>query len=83
MKGWMKYGFCRWVRTSRFHVIMGVTIFVVASYFMIANTYPNLTARQQTESLLNAIGLFALAYATVAWCLHFFLHPKLPPACTR
>ncbi len=83
MQGLLKYGFCRWVRLAKVHVWIGVAIFTIACYFMITGTYENLMARQRAESLLNIIGLVSLFYAAVAWYLHFFLNPRLPPACER
>ena len=83
MAGFLKYGFCRWVRSAQVHVWIGLIVFTVACYFMITGTYPNLAARQHAESLLNLIGLASLFYAAVAWYLNFFLHPRLPPACER
>ena len=83
MQGLLKYGFCRWVRSAQVHVWIGVVVFTVACYFMITGTYENLMARQRAETLLNIIGLISLFYATVAWYLNFFLHPRLPPACER
>lgn len=81
MGGLLKSGLCRWVRTARFHTWAGVIIFAIACYFMITGTYENLATRQHTESLLNLIGLGSLFYAAVAWYLHFFLTPMLPPKC--
>ena len=83
MQGLLKYGFCRWVRSARAHVWIGLAVFTIACYFMITGTYENLMARQRAESLLNIIGLVSLFYAAVAWYLNFFLHPRLPPACER
>jgi len=81
MRDWLKYGFCRWVRTARGHVWLGLVVFAVACYFMITGTYENLPTRQRAESILNAIGLFSLFYATVAWYLHFFMKPLLQSMC--
>jgi hypothetical protein len=83
MTALMKYGFCRWVRTARGHVWLGIVVFTVACYFMITGTYENLPARVRAETILNAIGLVSLFYATVAWYLHFFLNPRLPPVCPK
>ncbi len=83
MTALMKYGFCRWVRTARAQMWLGLVVFTVACYFMITGTYDNLPARVRTETILNAIGLFALFYTTAAWYLHFFLHPRLPPVCPK
>lgn len=83
MTSLMSYGFCRWVRSARVHIWLGLSVFAVACYFMITGTYVNLAARQHTEAVLNGIGLVSLFYATVAWYLNFFLHPRLPPACVR
>jgi len=83
MKELMQYGFCRWVRSAKVHVWIGIAIFTVASYFMITGTYENLAERQRTEAILNAIGLASLLYTAVAWFLNFFLHPRLPPTCER
>jgi hypothetical protein len=83
MQGFLKYGFCRWVRSAQVHVWIGVAVFTIACYFMITGTYENLMARQRAESLLNIIGLVSLFYAAAAWYLHFFLNPRLPAACER
>jgi hypothetical protein len=83
MTSLMKYGFCRWVRSARIHIWIGLIVFTVACYFMITGRYENPAARQHTEAILNAIGLASLAYTTVAWYLNFFLQPKLPPTCVR
>jgi len=83
MQGLLKYGFCRWVRSARVHVWIGVAVFTISCYFMITDTYENLMERQRAESLLNFIGLASLFYAAVAWYLNFFLQPHLPPACER
>lgn len=83
MQDLLKYGFCRWLRSAQAHLWIGVIVFVVACYLMITGTYENLVARQRTESLLNLVGLGSLFYAAVAWYLHFFLRPHLPPVCER
>lgn len=83
MQSFLKQVLCRWLRSAQAHVWIGVIVFVVACYFMITGTYENLPARQRAESLLNLVGLISLFYATVAWYLHFFLRPHLPPTCER
>jgi len=83
MSGMMKFGFCRWVRSARFHAWAGVIVFTVACYLMITGTYENLADRQKTESLLNIIGLGSLFYAAVAWYFNFFMSPRMPPTCER
>ena len=83
MNDLMRYGFCRWVKTARLQVWIGIAVFTVASYLMITGSYENLAERQRTEAILNAIGLVSLFYTAMAWYLNFFLRPRMSPTCER